>query len=250
MFRKYLGNKFKLLAGYVHNLEGRYPNLLWPLRYLLGFVADILICINFLLGKLYILLFGFLGTSWFDHRFDFLVGPSNYHWMERAFLALARIKDGDIVLDIGCGDGSYDGLFYSTKAKSIDAIDKDSLAIEHAKKYYHKVNIHFIKQDIVKCRLQDNKYGIVLMFAVIEHFSDKEGLKVLRKVKKSLCAGGILYGSTPLIKEFKISNWEHKNEFGSAIDLKKFLGKVFGSVTVTTLNWHEKRDDCYFECRK
>ena len=119
-------------------------------------------------GQMYNDLFSRIGTSWYDHSFDHLRGISNYHWMERVFFTLDKIKKEDEVLDIGCGDGSFDSLFYADKARSIVAIDKDPKAISYAKKHYQRSNVKYITCDITKMKNTNNRYDIILMFAVIE----------------------------------------------------------------------------------
>jgi len=211
-------------------------------------IANIILKIGERLGLIYSDLFSRLGTSWFDHRFDYLKGISNYHWMERAFFSLDIIKKGDVVLNIGCGDGSFDGLYYADKAEYVVSIDKDPVAISHAKKYYKRPNVSFVKLDITRKKLPSKKYNIVLMFAVIEHFTELEGIEVLKNIKQSLKSGGILFGSTPLLKSLGKSNWEHKNEFCSTNQLKTLLSKVFQKIDIKIQKWSEGRTEIYFKC--
>jgi 2-polyprenyl-3-methyl-5-hydroxy-6-metoxy-1,4-benzoquinol methylase len=220
------------------------------IRYILGLFADILIFINKIVGFLYLKSFGFIGTSWFDHRFDYLRGPGNFHWLERAFLALDRMKPGSQVLDIGCGDGIFSGIFYSSKAKNVLAVDKDRKAIEHAKRYYKKDCVKYAVKDINRWKIVPDKFDLVLMFAVIEHLRNKDGLKVLRNIGKSLVEGGLFFGSTPILTNVKKkSNFEHENEFRSVESLRKFLKTAFAQVKTFETHW-PGREECYFECRR
>lgn len=169
--------------------------------------------------------------------------------MERAFLTMSLITEGDLVLDLGCGDGIFSGLFYSTKARNVIAIDKDLTAIKHARKYYQKDNVSFERLDIHKLERIRKKFELIVMFAVIEHFTPEEGLKVLNKIGLLLKSGGTFFGSTPIFNKHKtgISNFEHQNEFTSETDLKIFLKKSFKSVNMFHSNW-DGRDECYFKC--
>jgi 2-polyprenyl-3-methyl-5-hydroxy-6-metoxy-1,4-benzoquinol methylase len=200
-------------------------------------------------GQMYNDLFSRIGTSWYDHSFDHLRGISNYHWMERVFFTLDKIKKEDEVLDIGCGDGSFDSLFYADKARSIVAIDKDPKAISYAKKHYQRSNVKYITCDITKMKNTNNRYDIILMFAVIEHFTKSEGTLLLKNIKKSLKQGGIFFGSTPILNIKGMSNWEHQNEFASIQDLRSFLLKEFNTVRIKESQWTEGRRECYFECK-
>lgn len=220
------------------------------IRYILSLFADILIVINKILGFLYLKLFGFTGTSWFDHRFDYFRGPENFHWLERAFLSLDRMKPGSRVLDIGCGDGIFSGLYYSSKAKSVLAVDKDKKAIKHAKRYYKKGNVKYIAKDINRWKIFPEKFDLVLMFAVIEHLQNDDGLSVLRNIGATLSEGGLFFGSTPILTNPKMkSNFEHENEFRSVESLKKFLETAFENVKTFQTKW-PGRNECYFECRR
>jgi len=219
------------------------------IRCILGFFADILVFLNKRLGLIYTFLFGIVGTSWYDHRFDYLRGVENYFWLERAFYTLNKITSDSILLDLGCGDGVYSGVFYSSKAKRIVAVDKDKSAIEHAQKYYGKKNVNFICKDIEKWDFPEIKFDLILMFAVIEHFEASKGLVVLEKIGRSLKKGGVFFGSTPIFtKKGKISNFEHQNEFISEESLKAFLLKRFNKVKIYNSNW-PNRNECYFECQ-
>jgi 2-polyprenyl-3-methyl-5-hydroxy-6-metoxy-1,4-benzoquinol methylase len=232
-----------------NSVFNKIPFLKRFVKFILDILADILIFFSKLLGNLYTILFGFLGLSWYDHRYDQLRGIRNYYWLERAFFALPKISEGDSVLDIGCGDGIYSGVFYSQKAKEVLGVDKSQSAIEQAKKYYSINNVKFLKKDILTWNVPEGAFNVVTMFAVIEHFSVKEGLEVLRKIKRSLKKEGIFFGSTPIFSKLGIANWEHQNEFTSREHLQSFLKKVFKDVKISGSLWTDNRTECYFECR-
>jgi len=223
-----------------------FPGLI--IRSILDIFARVWISFGKILGYTYTKLFGLVGTSWYDHRFDYLRGMDNFHWLERGFFALERIKTRDDVLDLGCGDGIFSGVFYSSKAKRVLAIDIDQKAIAHAQKYYGRKNVRFIKADIKNMQLPSNKFDTIFMFAVLEHFSPEDGIKVLKNIKKSLKKNGIFFGSTPIFSHTKFkANFEHKNEFGSVQELEEFLKTVFKNVRVFQSHWPQ-RNECYFEC--
>lgn len=237
------------MSKFVLFVWDHFPSSRKIIKKLFYSVADNIYSLGKKIGQIYNDLFSRMGTSWYDHRFDYLKGMQNYYWMERAFLILDKIKKEDAILDIGCGDGSFDGLYYANKARSIVAIDKDSTAILHAKKHYKRSNVNFFKWDITKKDLPGQKYNIILMFAVIEHLTKSEGIVLLKNIKKSLKPGGIFFGSTPILKIKGKSNWEHQNEFASIKHLKNFLLKEFNVVKIKERGWTEDRRECYFECK-
>lgn len=236
----------------IYNFWTRHPNLRGVIKFLLFRSADINISTGKFIGRVYTILFGRLGVFWFDHRFDHLRGINNFHWLERAFYTLERVKKGSNLLDVGFGDGVYDGVFYSQFAETIVAIDKDKRAVNHAKKYYNRENVLFFQKDVTRWNPKQNSFNIVTMFAVIEHFTKNDGIKIMRKLKASLTENGILLGSTPIFtgKNGAITNEEHKNEFLSEDALRSFLRKVFRKVIIKKSIWDDERTDYYFECYK
>ena len=156
-----------------------------------------------IVGNLYTKGWGFLNISWFDHLFDHLRGPSNWHWYERGILGCRIIKPDDIVLDICCGDGIYSGLFYSQKAKFVDAVDRDDHALSYAKRRYRRDNVQFHKVDVINEGFHKRIYDVVFLFAAIEHFSIENGMKLLQKIANVLVTSknGTFFGSTPIFQE-------------------------------------------------
>jgi len=99
----------------------------------------------------------------------------NYH---KFFLD--NICEGDIVLDIGCGNGA---LTYelAKKAKNVLAIDKDYKNIKKAKAKYNAENIEYIAADVTKYEFKQ-KFDAVILSNVLEHI--KERRIFLLKIKK------------------------------------------------------------------
>jgi len=116
---------------------------------ILNFLGQIALRFGSIIGILYTKSWGFLNISWFNHLFDHLCGPSNWHWYERGILGYRIIRPGDIVLDLCCGDGIYSGLFYSQRAKFVDAIDRDDRALSYARRRYQRDNVQFNKMDVI-----------------------------------------------------------------------------------------------------
>lgn len=53
----------------------------------------------------------------------------------RGFYSAEIVRDGDRVLDIGCGDGSYTKRFYAPRAGHVDGIDIEPSAISYARQH-------------------------------------------------------------------------------------------------------------------
>lgn len=233
------------------NLSYKYVYFTAKIYYqYLNFSANFLINWARYIGNQYTKIWTDLHSSSFDHRFDYLRGIDNYYWYERAILAIQRIKPKGTVLDVGCGDGIYSGLFYSKVAKKVDAIDLDKEVIEHAKAHYPQKNVTYEVSSIQDWFKKEKRYDIVLLFAVIEHFTPEDGVLVLKGIGKSLTKNGVFFGSTPIFSDHGLHNFDHKNEFFSAEKLKKFLELSFEEVTISTSQWLNGRNECYFDCRQ
>jgi SAM-dependent methyltransferase len=178
------------------------------LRVLLDLAAKVCLAANKLVGFAYLKLWPILGVYWYDHQFDYLLGPAFNKWTERGTLANRYIQSDDIVLDVACGDGSYSGNYYSQNASQVDAFDYDEKAIATARRKYAKSNINFFVADATQLNLI-KKYDVVLFFAAIEHFPAEDGAKLLRKFGAALKPEGILVGSTPIFAEIGGHNDEH-----------------------------------------
>ncbi len=189
----------------------------------------------------------YTGQPWFNHNYDILAGLASPMWLERGFLPLPFIDQKADILDIGCGDGSFDAYFYSRFARKVTAIDVNHTAIEYARTNHAADNITYIVRDIVDGELT-NRYDVILMFAVIEHFSYDDGVRVMKKVRRHLKSRGVFIGSTPIFISKGGHNAEHLNEFTSVPELRKFLQVVFKSVLIKQTRWSDERVECYFFC--
>jgi SAM-dependent methyltransferase len=218
------------------------------LRVLFDAAAQVCFGMNRLVGWSYLRLWPILGIYWYDHDFDYLLGPTVNKWMERGTLANRHIKPGDEVLDVCCGDGTFSGTFYSQNASHVDAFDYDEKAVATARRKHAKPNVRFFVADATKLTLS-KKYDVILLFVAIEHFSVADGTRLLQKLGAALNEGGLLMGSTPIFVEVGGHNDEHQNEFLSVAQLRDFLAPHFGEVDLWCSQWRG-RLDCYFECRE
>lgn len=200
-----------------------------------------------LVGYLYLRSWPTRNLPFYDHRFDYLEGPSNWYWQERGVLGAKTIPSGGKVLDLCCGDGTYSGNYYSVRAGHIDAIDRNPSALRLARSRYHAQNVTWIDADVLSDPFPASDYDVVMLFAAIEHFSVKNGTTLLAKIVNSLKATGTLIGSTPIFAEEGGHNVEHDNEFFSMENLIGFLEPHFGHIDTWTSDWRG-RVDAYFVC--
>jgi len=98
----------------------------------------------------------------------------NYH----AFFT-DNVNAGDIVLDIGCGNGflTYD---VAEKAGSVTAIDQNEKNIQAARRDFNRDNIRYICGDATRYDFGD-KFDVVILSNILEHIENRHDF--LMKVK-------------------------------------------------------------------
>ena len=200
-----------------------------------------------LVGYLYLRSWPTRNLPFYDHRYDHLEGPSNWYWQERGVFGAKVIPTGGKVLDLCCGDGTYSGIYYSTRAGHVDALDRNPGALALARHRYRLANVTWIDADVVADPFPASNYDVVILFAALEHFSVRNGAVLLAKVVGSMKPSGTFIGSTPIFAEEGGHNVEHDNEFFSMDYLRGFLNPHFGHINTWTSDWRG-RVDAYFEC--
>lgn len=106
-------------------------------------------------------------------------------------------KNGDMVLDIGCGRGE---LVYFAAKQGADAygIDfaKDAVALANTlkKKKNHEIQkrMHFKEMDAKDLQFKDSYFSHIIMTDVVEHLYDEELEKVFMEIKRVLRPNGTL----------------------------------------------------------
>jgi len=93
---------------------------------------------------------------------------------------LGNIDAADIVLDVGCGNGSV-SRDVAKKAKYVVGIDIDGNKIKDAKNNFLLDNIEYICGDIINQSFKQ-KFDVVILSNVLEHIEDRIGL--LKKIKE------------------------------------------------------------------
>lgn len=119
-------------------------------------------------------------------------------WLEQdggIFLRSIGIKNGDIVLDFGCGEGNY--VIPASKAVGgkgkIYALDKDSNALNNLKKLiqqYNIKNVHLLNENS-KIPLGNNSIDVVLCYDVIHYGNRKERIAIYNEVNRVLDEQGL-----------------------------------------------------------
>jgi ubiquinone/menaquinone biosynthesis C-methylase UbiE len=111
-------------------------------------------------------------------------------------VAISKIKEGDVVLDLGCGAG-FDCFLASKKAGQtgkIIGVDMTEEMIKKAKANAKKLgvkNVEFVLGEIEKLPIEDNSIDIIISNCVINLTPDKT--KTFEEAYRVLKSGGKIY---------------------------------------------------------
>lgn len=110
-------------------------------------------------------------------------------WPETKFLFDNYIKSGDMVLDLGCGNGRFFEFIKDSGAEYI-GLDSSEKLIEIAKIKYSQAK--FQTADALNLPFPDNYFDKVYSIAVLHHIPSKElRIQFLEEVKRVLKPGGL-----------------------------------------------------------
>ncbi|MCX8122704.1 MAG: methyltransferase domain-containing protein [Spirochaetes bacterium] len=137
-----------------------------------------------------ILYFNNLSKNW-----DEVVGNDAVRLQKiKKIFEMMHIKNGDCVLDVGCGTGVLFPIIqeYIGPNGSLIAVDASDKMIEVAKERHKRFfNIQYIVSPLEDISLPHNSIDVILCFAVFPHIEDK--LQALKKCHECLKQNGLLY---------------------------------------------------------
>ena len=174
------------------------------------------------------------------------VGPYS---LNRAFFASEVICDGDLVLDIGCGDGFITRSFVAPRAARADAIDIEPSAIRSARRRNSAANIRFFVRNAIEEPFPASEYDVIVWDGAIGHFSATDADRVLRKIRIALRPGGLFIGSESLGRE----GHDHFQFFDELDDIRGTLSRHFPIVelreeTYSLGSGEKPRREVYWRC--
>jgi 2-polyprenyl-3-methyl-5-hydroxy-6-metoxy-1,4-benzoquinol methylase len=189
----------------------------------------------------------------YNHRIDIaefafsekIFGPYRFY---RAFFSAQMIRDGDKLLDIGCGDGFFTRRFFAERCQHVDGIDIEPSAIKTASKYNSAANLSFHLLDAITADFPEKEYEVIVWDGAIAHFPPDSLKTLLIKIASALSEGGVFVGSESLgdISE------DHVQKFDSLEDFGKIFSRYFKFVqlysTSYRLSEESTRYEAYWRC--
>lgn len=188
---------------------------------------------------------------YYDHRLGsllFSAGRAPPFGMFRAFLSAQIMRPGDVVLDIGCGDGFFANRFFAPRVAHVDAIDIEPSAIEHARRHHAAPNIDYRLRDAVSDAFPRARYDVIVWDGALGHFPPDVTRHMLAKIRQALAEGGAFAGSESLGEE----GHDHLQFFGSLDALRRLLSEEFDVVQLNQLDYELPggfaRREAYWRC--
>jgi len=131
------------------------------------------------------------------------------------------IKDGDVILDGGCGAGHLMEFFTSGKHVTRISCDISEAALYLAKRDFNSGK--YFKQDLRYLGFRDNTFDKILSFNVIEHIENQD--QVLQEFKRVLKPNGNLVMGTNI--RDSIQWWLYQKFIGEHTHVREFKTKEF-----------------------
>lgn len=168
----------------------------------------------------------------------------------RGFWSAEMVRDGDLVLDLGCGDGFFSSRFLAERAGRVDAIDIDPEAIRTARAQNAGDKVFFHCQDAVSAPFPRSRYDVIVWDGALGHFSAAAADSMLRKITQFLSPTGVFVGSESLGRE----GADHLQVFDAPDDIGTLLRSYFTSVYLRELTYPLSwaggfvRKEAYWRC--
>jgi len=156
-----------------------------------------------------------------------IILENNFKGQKNVFREEFAVKNGEKVLDIGCGTGDFSVLF---SPEAYTGIDIDKGYIDYARKKYGK---NFLAADATTLPFTDNSYDKVFIVGVLHHLDDEACGRVLTEAKRVLKPEGTVLVMEDLDKKESgfLTKFLHRLDKGKYIrtaeDYKNMLQNYF-----------------------
>lgn len=157
---------------------------------------------------------------------------------KRLEVICSLLKEGDNVLDVGCGIGTYTSNPLSYLPINITAIDIDPKTIEYANSRNQHSNLNFMVA-LGESFESNIKYDVIVCSHILEHISDP--MMLLINMNRLLKDSGLLYVAIPNgYGWFEVQNFIPRMLWKVSWG-RKLVWKMMGKKAKDTLNmddWH------------
>ncbi len=151
---------------------------------------------------------------------DTVIDPRYVTGKRDVFFALAAeyIKEGDAVLDAGCGDGSFAAQL---KMPGMHMIDNCQENIELLKDTFP----NSVRASVTAMPYPDNMLDVIHCSHVVEHLVPEDVYKFLKESMRCLRPGGYLIVSTPLLWYGFYDDLSHVRPYPPTVFLNYLTGE-------------------------
>jgi SAM-dependent methyltransferase len=176
--------------------------------------------------------------------YSWITNPNNNHFVVTPSLARLFLRPEDIVLDIGCGDGTISHLFFTDIASKVDAVDVSTKAIERAKKnYFSNSKLNFLNINILDLEREADSYDLIFWCDSMDYFTKDEIQKIYEFIKQVLKKDGVLVIKTPLTEHNPVLTDKGMKSFVSNVEeLTKELREHFDIVLSNSTIYNFRTD--------
>lgn len=155
---------------------------------------------------------------------------------------LKEILNGDVqfssALDIGCGTGR-NSIYMAKRGIKVSALDISSSGIEMLNKLSSKcgVEMELINESILDHDLKGREYDFSVCMGTLHLFFEKDGLRVIEKLKESIKRGG--HGFVTLFSATDVTRNDNPQGF---YPTKKHLEELFTNVKILRFGNYDKHE--------
>lgn len=173
-----------------------------------------------------------MADSWFE------VATLDHFWVKRRFDVLKKLlgpgfRPAGPVAEVGCGHGLVQARFRQVYGVPVDGYELNEFALSQsvAKEQPRYIYDIYERREELKGR-----YGVMIMFDVIEHIEDEKGF--LEAVLFHLAPGGLLAVNVPAL-QFLFSNYDRAAGHVRRYSLPQLtsFGKKMGLEVVFASYW-------------
>jgi len=157
------------------------------------------------------------------------VGDMSLKRRARKIINELNLKEGDRIIDIGCGDGFYLYLLSNLPIKlNLVGFDYDQIVLTNARKNLASKKIKLVQGSATDMPFKSGEFAKAIMTEVLEHIDDDE--KALNEVFRILKPKGVLFLTVPNYRFpflWDPINWLLQNIFGTHIEGTGFLAGIW-----------------------